>query len=546
MNRWFQAASTHLLILSEAMAWFIVLRVLATAMDRSVLTGFQQTVEAGHLGGEPTAAALAAVQLLRRAVDDLASGPPLALVILTAYLALGLSWGIRRLRAPAAVAVMVGLAASVVLLNVLFHIALAGDLALWDGSGMQRFFTDPQATLAGERDTAAWVANPDPARLPGTSAGLVLVGMCALWARFIYVGRSAVSFPRVLRSFSVGFPAVLLATVLVPLAGVGVGVLALPYFVLAMLTVAVANAARSTRDWTFDRTAPWAVSALATIGVLAGIALLFGLLAVLEVREVVAPIGSALLGAALAVMEVVLTPVFWALEHAFRAIASRFASDALDTVQQGAGEPTPKQPETDDFVTPAWLTTSLRLAAFTVLALGSYWLARYLFRRVSERQQEPEYAEERAAAEGTGVGGLLRQLLPQRRRQPGVPRWLDRHAVYRLFARAVVDAEDRGVLRAPGDTPLQFAAMAAPALQAPMMQEIAEQFDRARYGRHYPSAEALAPLERALGEWEQAHPAPEAVGEPQLERAERLLEERASGLGRRRRPPPPGLNIGPY
>ena len=68
-------------------------------------------------------------------------------------------------------------------------------------------------------------------------------------------------------------------------------------------------------------------------------------------------------------------------------------------------------------------------------------------------------------------------------------------------------AEDRGFRRRPGETPLEFAVAAERVLDASLFPGIAAEFDRARYGRHYATDEELQPLDRALGEWERAHPA---------------------------------------
>ena len=141
------------------------------------------------------------------------------------------------------------------------------------------------------------------------------------------------------------------------------------------------------------------------------------------------------------------------------------------------------------------------------MGAGLFLLARRLFRH-SDDEEDQGYEEERSAAQtNAGLGRLLRNLIPSRRQPPVVPPWLDRHAVYRLFARAVNDADDRGFHRRPGETPLEFAAVAASALDAPPLPDIAAEFDRARYGRHYPTDAELGPLDRSLGEWEQSHPA---------------------------------------
>jgi hypothetical protein len=144
----------------------------------------------------------------------------------------------------------------------------------------------------------------------------------------------------------------------------------------------------------------------------------------------------------------------------------------------------------------------VRLLVLGVLAAGAYFLARFIFRRFDEKPRDA-YAELREqGGEAAGLGRLLRNLIPGRDRSDEDTRWLERHPVYRLFARSVGDAEDRGFMRRPGETPIEFATAAARRLGAPILTPIADQFDRARYGRHYASRAELAPLAEALMAWE--------------------------------------------
>src|SRR5690606_23638746 len=90
--------------------------------------------------------------------------------------------------------------------------------------------------------------------------------------------------------------------------------------------------------------------------------------------------------------------------------------------------------------------------------------------------------------------------------------WTRRHEVYRLFRRAVESAADRGFRRQPGETPLEFGAGASRSLAAPVLDDVAGAFDRARYGRHYPGDDALRGMRTRLEEWEQASPIGEERG----------------------------------
>ena len=436
------------------------------------------------------------------------------MIVFAAFAAFFLSRVITQLRLPRSLAAMLGILASVVLLNLVLHAALAGDLLFWDSAGLSSFFDDPEGQFGARGEASAFVADPDPGAVRGTSLAVIVFGLFALWARFLLVGRGAIHFERSMRSFSVGFPIVMLAALASRVTGVSAGMFALPYFVLGMLTLAVANVERSAeQDGQLPRAAPWALAALVSVGMLAMVAALFGLVAVLEVEQALTPIGSVVMRFVTWVLIIAITPVAWVLE----AILTRLFSNAnFDVLSQLIVDPEPTQglEDSDRSINwPGWLTSGFRLALFALVGYAVYRVARFLFFGRAAPEPERGYAEERSTtATSAGLGSLLRNFVPRRRRRPDLPAWLDRAAAYRLFARAVNAAEDRGFPRRAGETPLEFSRVASRALDAAaVFPRIAAEFDRARYGRHYASTQALAPLDRALGEWERAHPATEEL-----------------------------------
>ena len=510
----FQSATQYLFILTEAVGWFIVIRVLATTIDHGALTRLLREIESGVGGPADDPRVLAAAAVLREAVGAVTSGPSVLVIVFAAFAAFFLSRVITQLRLPRSLAAMLGILASVVMLNVVLHAALAGDLLFWDSGGLSSFLDDPEAQFAARGDAAAFVTDPEPGAVRGASLGLIVFGLFALWARFLLVGRGTVHFERSMRSFSVGFPIVMLAALASRVTGVSAGMFALPYFVLGMLTLAVANVERSAgEDGQLPRPAPWAIAALVSMGLLAMVAALFGLVAVLEVEQVLAPIGSVVMRFVTWALIIAVTPVVWVIE----AVLTRLFSNAnFDALSQLIADPAPTEGLEDrdrSFRWPGWLTSGIRLALVTLLGYAVYRVARFLFFGRPGREQERGYAEERGTtATSAGLGSLLRNLVPGRRRRPDMPQWLARAAAYRLFARAVNAAEDRGFPRRPGETPLEFSTVAARALDASaVFPGIAAEFDRARYGRHYATAEALGPLDRALGEWERMHPVTEEL-----------------------------------
>ena len=506
MTRWMQSATFVSFVLTEAVVWFIVIRVAATALDGALMSELLSDIELGFGGPVSDPQVAGALSVLRDAKAALTAGPSLPLVVAGAFAAVYLSRVVTELRMGRALAAVTGILGSLVALNVLLHVALAGDLIVWDNSAFAGFLDDPSGRLNGVRDAQVFVDNPDPTGLRGSSIVLITVGMFLMWGRFLFVGRGDVSFDRALRSFTVGFPLVTIAVLLGQATSASAGIYALPYFVLAMLTLAVANAARTIEgDHGLTGSAPWITSALVTMGILAVVAGLFGLIAVLEVEQVLTPLGTVIGRLMGWILVLVLTPVFWLIQ----AILDLFNinSDAVQEVATSAafGGDEIEQELEDPADWPAWIFDGFKTLLFFVLAFGLYQLGRVLFARRSEQEDEGQYEEERSSAEGSGLGELLRGLFPSRRTER-TPAWLHRHAIYRLYARLVGAAEERGFRRRPGETPLEFARAATGPLDAALFNEIAAQFDRARYGRHFPDDQAVGPLDRSLSEWEAAHP----------------------------------------
>jgi hypothetical protein len=511
MTRWMQSATFVCFVLTEAVVWFIVLRVIATALDGSVMNELLIDLERG-LGGplsDPQVAG--ATALLRDAKDSFTSGPSLLLMVVAAFAAVYLSRIVTELRMSRALAALTGIFGSIVLLNVLLHIALAGDFVVWDNSALTNFLDDPSSRLSGLPQARAFVEAPVPEDLRGSSLVVVTGGMFLMWGRFLFVGRGDVSFDRALRSFTIGFPLVMIAVLFGQATSASTGIYALPYFVLAMLTLAVANAARTVQvDRGLTGSAPWITSALATMGILTAIASLFGLIALLEVEQVVTPLGEVVGRVVGWLLLIIVTPIFWLAQTimdffninpgVFEELDAGGAGALLEDIAEELED------EEDPASWPDWVVDGFRLAVFFTISYALYWIGRVLFARRSDDDDDDAYEEELGVAEGSGLGGLLRGIFPGRRAER-VPPWLNRHAIYQLYARIVGAAEERGFRRRPGETPLEFARAATTPLDAELFNQIASEFDRARYGRHFADHEHVRPLDRALSDWERAHPA---------------------------------------
>jgi hypothetical protein len=509
MTGWMRSATQSAFVATEATAWFIVIRLLATVLDRSRLSEMLEQLEHGAGGPTDDARVVGAIVVLRESADTLSSGPSLLLVVVAAFAAVFVSRTVTQMRLGRSLGAVAGIVGSIVLLNILLHVALAGDFLVWDNSGLAAFFDDPSQPLTGVTEAREFVNDPDPTRVRGASLALIAVAFFMLWARFLYVGRGTVSFDRALRSFTVGFPVVMLAVLFSAGTSSSASIFALPYFVMAMLTLAVANAARTVdADESFSASTPWMVSALVTMGLLAAVAALFGLIAVLEVERAFTPLGTVILTLVTWVLVIVVTPVFWIVEFVLSIILKNFDPEVLQNIGQNAGplEGAEEEEIEESLRWPSWVFDAFRLLVFSALAFGLYWVGRYLFARIGGEEEEEEYEELRESVPDSGMGGLLRNLFPGRSRRRVEP-WLHRHPIYRLYARVVTAAGDRGFRRRPGETPLEFAKAAAGPLDARLFGEIADEFDRARYGRHFPDADRVDPLDRSLSEWEETHPA---------------------------------------
>jgi len=501
-----------LFLITEALAWFIAMRAFATVLERSAMTELAGRLDEIVAGGEviDLAAAEEAARVAHDAAHSVIGGPPLWSVIATAFAAYYLARVITRARLGT-LGALLGIAVSLLVLNVVFHVVLAGDLRVWDTSGLARFIDSPESPLRAPPDALRFIADPDVAEVRGRSFATLAIVTLAMWIRFLVAGRSIYRIERSLRSFIVTLPVVLAAGIAAAIEPVAIAVPAVAYFVLGVLALAVANAARGVdQEGDFARRAPWVVSVVVSLGALAGVAGLVAMLAVLNVQGLFALIGDGVIRAIGFVLVLVLTPVFWVVEHILRFIASSADLSFLERAARNASQ-RPLEGNREAGTRPEWLRDAARLVGFAITAYLGWRLARRLF-RYRDVGDEQAYAEERGTSSGLGLGGLLRQILPSRPQREGADgRWLERHAVYRLYARVVGDATERQFAPRAGETPLEFAAVANRVLEAPPFVPIALEFDRARYGGHFPSAEALEPLTAALLAWEAGSPVTDEI-----------------------------------
>ena len=495
-----------LYLLAEALLWFIVLRTFASSVERNRFADLSEDIGRGLRGGEflQPDRALDARAMAEVAAEAAVGGAPLLVVIALAFAAFGLMRVLAMSDLPAPARAAAGVSGSIIAVTAGIQVSLA-EGAPWEGGIL--------AGIVGEVGVAEFVANPDVDRLRGVSRTVTVVGLTVLWLRFLFAGRGPVTFDRVLRSFGVGFGVVVATTLFAHAAGADVaGALVLPYFVIASLALATSHAARAPEDETaVHRDAPWAVSVVGTVGLLAAIALLFGLLMLIDAQRAFDPIGAAAGRALTWVLIIVLTPIAWFVEWVLGSLIGEvdFQRVGIDVEEtEGAAD---EEVRDGVFSFPGWAPDALRGLAVAIILVALYRIGLLLFRR-GGRGGEREYDEVRSSGGASGsLASLFRRVLPGTRPAAESWDWLAHSRAYRLFGRMLGDASARGIDRQSGQTPLEFGADAGRRLQAPPFPDIADTFDRARYGRHEPDGDALDALEERLDEWERAHPLPEEM-----------------------------------
>jgi hypothetical protein len=511
MSRWQRSSLDFLFVAVEAIPWYLAITLVATIGERGFLRQLAREIEfaAGTDQLVDPDRAVAVAAQLRQAAESATSGAPFWIVLLAAFGGFWLIRALLSLRLGGGVGAIALVLASVLGLNVVLHLAFAENLLIWDNGGLANFIDDPQAYVASGADLQAVVDRGGVVIGSGTALAVTFMGMVAVWLRFMAAGRRPVAFERVLRSFGIGFAVVLGVLVFARVNEIGqLAIYSLPFFAGGLLALAVANSERAALP-TDDgaRVVPWSASVGATMTVLIAVASIFGLLAALDVVRVLEAAGSVLGVVVEWLLIIILTPVFWVLVPLMDLLLPDRLYSALQELQfpENLVEPEPgEQSEDEDFLFPRWPLDVAKVLIFVALVWASYRIGRMLLARRSG-DGDGEYDEFRTTVAGAGLGGLLRNLLG-RRPGGGAGAWLRRHPLYRLYGRSVTDAEDRGFERRPAETPLEYAAAAAPILEAPVFAEIAAAFDEARYGRRYPDAARVAAWSAELTRWESEHP----------------------------------------
>lgn len=493
----------------ESMTWSMLLTVFTTLAERAFLGSLADRVRSANSANEfadlaSIERALAAIEAARQ-VSHGASWP---LVALAAFGGFFLVRGMTRLGLDGAVGALVLLFATVLGLNVVAHLAIAGDLKLWDTSSVAGFLIDPAPYFSERLDLAGFIASPNLSGPHGAALSVTILGLALIWFRFAFAGRRMVTVERVTRSFGAGFAFALVAMVGAALGDVGgLAPWVVLQFVGGVLTLAVANHVRATAPSEGPvRPGPWLVAVGGTIGMLVLMAAILGLSVLLNVAVVLEAVGGVALRIVEIALIVVITPLYWIMDFFLRLLLPAGIANIFDNLARVGMDfdQLREQQERGKGGFPGWMTDGAKFLAALLIGWALYRIARLMLGRRS--RGEGAVAEVRSDASSSGgLGSFLRDLFPRGRRR-GHDGWERRHPAYLLWRRAERDGEERGFSRLPGETALEFAGRAERLMDAPF-PGVAGVFDRLRYGRHEPAHASLVDLDQSLTAWEVATPA---------------------------------------
>lgn len=512
--RWRRPVLEGTFILTEVIAWYMVIAVMATSVERSFLLEVERRIRTAIVTQDavnPTQAGVVADQLRASAAAE--AGPLLVVVLAAAVGGFLLMRAVQQVDFGAALGSVVLVAGTIIGINVLLHLSF-GSLQFWDAGGAVSFIVEPDAYLATGVDVNRFIADPEIGRPHGAAIALTFGGLTLVWFRFLLAARNNIGLERMARSFTISFIVVLITLLAAGAAGYASPArYAVPQFVIGMLGLAIGNHERALpSEEASGRASPWMTSVGGTLGllVLSGVAL--GALAYLNVGAVLGVIGSGLLAVFEVILVIVITPIYWVMDRIFTWFFNgRTIQEMFPALPNLALDDAPREAqETGSIVqVPSFIVNTLKFFAVAGSVYLMYLVGRFL---VGRRRPSPAPIEEtRATATGgAGIGRLLADLV-RFRRSPDPDAWMSRHGAYQLYERAVRDATDRGLRPMPAETPAEFGRAARFHLEGWPFPRIAAFFEQVRFGRHFPPPDDLKAAMRELEEWEQAVPVTEEL-----------------------------------
>ncbi|MQC18342.1 MAG: DUF4129 domain-containing protein [Chloroflexi bacterium] len=515
LMRYRRALLSGVFIVTEALAWFAVLAVIATMTEQAFLDGMvdrlQLAVNARQL---PDLGRAESVLAQLREAQRHAAGPAWYVVVLAAGGGFSVMRLLRRLDIGGALGAVLLTATTLLGVNLLVHLSI-GNWQVWDAAYITDIVSRPDSQVASRADLEAYVAQGAVRGPYGVVVALTFVGLFLTWFRFMLAARAPMRLEKMGRSFTASFMVILITLIVGRATGTqAAGWVAVPQFMLGMLGMAIANHERAVPTGDAQtRTSPWMTSVGGTLALLLASVGLIAMLAYLQIGSVLSVAGDWLLAVIQFLLVAIATPIAWVLERVFAwLLDGRTLPEGFMQMPNLAPPDVPADAEAEpEGIVPEWGRDTLKFFAIVGVMYGLYMVARILLnRRDSETEEVEEHRQ--VSSGGAGLGHLLGDLLSFRRR-PDPDRWLERHAVYRLFADAVNASGERGLRILPTETPEEFGRAAVTYLDAEPVADVAVLFEDARYGRHYPAPERLREASSALDTWDRAHPPTEEMRE---------------------------------
>lgn len=336
-------------------------------------------------------------------------------------------------------------------------------------------------------------------------------GVAALgagWLRGVWAAQRDLTYERALRSASIGLGVVVLLVLFwqASRASGAINAAALPYFMLALLSLALVHLAQAEYQTGDFLRGPWLLTLGGTVALLAVLSVAAGLFPLDRLNRLLSPFGLLLLRALDLVIFLIAYPTALLIVWLVGLITG---GQPLEWPQPRAVATTTAeqaQRQSEQHLLLAVMLFLLKVLLILALVALVGLVLWQVFRRLRRPGRGAEVEETREALREGGLGHDLAALIgalagrfrrPAREPEPALPP--DVLAVRRLYLRVLQRAEERGTVRPPAATPHEFAPELARALDTPAAVDLSARFAAARYGLLSPSPSSLAELERVLG-----------------------------------------------
>jgi hypothetical protein len=351
-----------------------------------------------------------------------------------------------------------------------------------------------------------FASNPVNSLNRATAEVFGVIVLALAWVRGCLIGlRPQITHRAVLTTLTVGLVIVVLGLTAgrAAIGSRGIDEAALPFFVCGLLALALIQLSQSEHIQGDTWRGPWLVSLLGTIGALALVGAVAGLLPLDAVNRVLSPVGDLLATSIDVVLYILVLPIV----IVFNWILTRLLSGRLhpldlryQTFEQAVRQPGHVS-HPSGFV--LFLARLGNLLVVVLLVLVAALILLWIFHRL-ERDDDVAPNERERIATRASLGADLNDLLTAvlRRFRKGshslAPQLSPRlQKLRRLYLALLRRAERDGLPRPVALTPLEFAPPLDQRFNSDLPGKLSIQFSAGRYGRIEPSDRELQELEKA-------------------------------------------------